>query len=410
MLRGTLSHALILVLVGCGARSGFDQNEAPASLDLGTPVPVPAPRDAAPMPVDLPAPSPTCALVPRPGPVEIARDRSGTFQWPQGVARDGRFDLLATFAPFTDDRAPHLELHRVDGSLDERDLEGLGAPAAEVWAAGDGLDTTGLCFSRGAEVVLSTYTTDGERWSRTFEGTRCDGLAYGAGRWFMAVDSGFRMRGVVLEANGDVVTETADVGVPIDGTPSLGVTGSGDGFAFVQRPGPDGRLLVGTLSAEGDPNAFSLEGFAPAEATPVVASAGPLGGLAIAHHAPAGLRVTRVDPERGGVIARSEPLGFDMGGEMRPALVPLANGLLVASASYGDFDPTRGRIQVDVLGPELTVEDHWEVETQRIEPGLGAVGAATDGDAIVVYWAAAVGIDPGAGGDPVTMAMSFTCD
>ena len=33
-----------------------------------------------------------------------------------------------------------------------------------------------------------------------------------------------------------------------------------------------------------------------------------------------------------------------------------------------------------------------------------------DVDAIVVYWAAAVGIDPGAGGDPVTMAMSFTCD
>lgn len=420
MTSGTALHALVLVaLAGCGARSDLLAREAAEG------EPAPLPRDAAPLPLDAgpdlapPAdafvPARRCALEPIIGePQTIMRERTGFFDGPATVARGGTFDLLATFFPFDDLRTPLSYGSRFDDALGPAgSLAGGGNPSTTMRAASRG-DRLGLCF-RGltsGRAQLTSFDGDTGEWTEALEGDQCEDLAGSGGQWLAAIRQlDGSVLGFVLDESGAVVRDPIPMGVSVDPwTSATRVTATDRGFAWVEWPNRGREIRVRRLDrASREVQTFVMEepvfGSVPAIAPwPFDPTA-----LAVAFHGPGGVQVVVVDPVRGELL-RTEPLAFSMGGDVTPALVPVEDGLVVAMANYGDFDPTAGSVEITVVGSDGAPAPLFTIPTRRgWDLARGGIDADTDGVTIVVHWAAA--LEDGSGEpEPVTQALTFRCD
>ncbi len=422
MTSGTALHALVLILsiAGCGARSDLLAREAaegdpaPSPRDA-TPVPVDAGIDLAPPSFDAFVPTRRCGLTPIISePRTIMRERSGFFDGPATVARGGTFDLLATFFPFDDSRTPLSYGSRFDRTLEPAGgLAGGGNPSTTMRAAGRG-DRLGLCF-RGlvaGRAQLTSFDGDTGEWTESLDGDQCEDLAGSAGEWLAAIRQlDGSVVGFVLDESGALARDPIPMGISTDPwARATSVTATERGFAWVEWPNRGVELRVRSVDRDSrEVRTLVLE-------EPVFGSVPAIArwpfdetSLALGFHGPGGVQVVVVDPVRGEQL-RTEPLAFSMGGDVTPALVPVDGGLVVAMANYGDFDPSAGSVAVTVVGSDGAAGPLLTTPTRRgWDLARGGISADTDGEVIVVHWAAV--LDDGSGEpEPVTQALTFRCD
>ena len=329
--------------------------------------------------------------------------------------RDGAFDLLATFHPFDDLRTPLSYGSRFDRDLEiVGGLAGGGLPATTMRVAAR-RDRLGLCHRgiRSGRVQVTSFEGGEGEWTEAFEGERCEDLAGSGGHWLAAVrETDGSIVGRVLDDRGATVGERIPMGEATDALGrAIGITGTAAGFAWVEWPDRGRQLRIRSLDpGTGEVRTLVLDDEVLFGSIPAIVP-WPFDPemLALAFHGPGGVQVVVVDPVRGERL-RTESLAFSMGGDVTPALVPMEGGLVVAMANYGDFDPTEGSVVVTVVGSDGSVGPLLMTRTRRgWDLGRGGISAATDGEVIVVHWAAVID-EPGDPATPGTQALTYRCD
>ena len=427
---GTARHICVLALLaGCGGRSGLEVSasteargvDAGASAsdagvspgrprDAGDEVPVP--RDGGPVEV--------CQLVPGETRTMFVEE-GGSFDAPQVVFRGGTFDLLATFYPEDDDRAPVPYGSRYDARLDP--AGGLSGPvpvSTPQIAAGIG-EWLGVCYRsiRDDTAYLVGFRGDVAEYESSITAGRCVDLAGNGDRWLMITQptTSLQQRWTLVEIGGLAITHPSRLRTrtPIEPDQSATVTAFRDGFAWALTPSSERELEVGLLGATGGPETRLVRSVPPAIAPPAIApwAFHPEDALAVVSHEEGGVTLHVVsaldETPTGPEILRSAPFAFSMGGDVTPALLPRPDGMIVAMLNYGDFDPRGGQLEVVVLDRRGEGRSFISVPARRWNLAQGGVDIASDGDTIVVHWSDVEGDLP-RDFTPVTRAMTLTCE
>lgn len=413
MLRLALSLCL-LPLAACGARTTLDDAAGDAAVP---PPPPPPPPDARPIPLDAGLPV-ECEELAVSEPIVVHEAMGGAFDAPTVVWRAGGLDLGAMHRPFLDDDAQRPR--GIRGALrgDTIELTGTvreGAGAGGVARFGALGDLLGGCRIDAGGAVFQRWR--GEDYALVgapspLGGSRCHGVAGDRSGWAVLHEQGSPASPVPVvtffepegPATGGVVLDAMREARP------LTLAATGEGVAVATAPDAEGAISVTRFVDGRRQSTVRHEGFERfAGVAPGLApwpGPGPSGQLALAHYAASELVLLRVGA-RGEELLRA-PLSFSMAGDIQPASAATSWGVVVATQSFGDADPTNGVVEVFVVAPDGDVRFGVPlVEASRGDDlRRGGISAATAGDgSIVLHWTENRPRD--AGGR--TLAVRVTC-
>ncbi|GAB5549425.1 MAG: hypothetical protein SangKO_091850 [Sandaracinaceae bacterium] len=420
-----LAVSLSLLLAGCGARTTLDDvggdaavppPPPPPPMDASPPPPPPLP-DARPVPLDAGSPV-ECGELVVSEPVVVHEALRGSLDAPAVVWRADGLDFGAMHRPAVDGdgqrpRGIRGALRGDAVELTGRVREGGGTSAvARFGALGD---LFGGCRVESGAAVFHRWR--GEMYEligmpSPLGGSRCHGVAGDGARWAVLHEQGSPSSPVPVvtffepegPASGGVVLDAMREARP------LTIAASGEGVAVATAPDPEGAIAITRFVDARRQSTVRHEGFERfAQVAPGLApwpGPGPSGQLALAHYALDELVVLRVGA-RGEELVRV-PLSFHMHADIQPAVASAPWGVVVATQSFGDADPTNGVVEVFLLSPggDVLASMPLAEASRGDDLRIGGISAATASDgSVILHWTENTPRD--AGGR--TLAVRLTC-